>query len=137
MRQFIRHPTDVPITYHLAESTDGHRDRLRNIGEGGLCFSSQHPIAPGTRIGIEIPISEPAFEAEGTVVWCRSSATRNGVEVGVRFDGVQTAYAVRLVEQVCQIEHYRKEIERLEGRVLSSEEAALECVERYAAQFPH
>jgi hypothetical protein len=34
------------------------------------------------------------------------------------------------------IEHYRKEVERLEGRALTSQEAAGEWISKYAGDFP-
>ena len=40
-----------------------------------------------------------------------------------------------MVEQVCQIEHYRREVLRVEGRVLDAESAAVEWIGRYAAEF--
>jgi hypothetical protein len=36
---------------------------------------------------------------------------------------------------VCHIENYKKEIYQTEGRVLSPEEAAMEWINKYAAQF--
>ncbi|MBK1718569.1 PilZ domain-containing protein [Thiocystis violacea] len=133
-RRFLRHPSDVPISYSLREVVANKSDYLRNIGEGGLCFSSRLAIHPGTRIHIEIPIAEPVFKAEGIVAWCRPSDSV--FEVGVRFDGVEAQYGIRMVEQVCHIEHYRQEILKTEGRSLSAEEAALEWIQKYAARFP-
>jgi hypothetical protein len=134
MRQYLRHPSDIPIAYHVDAVVASGTDHLRNISQGGLCFNARSPIAPGSSIHVEIPIAEPVFEADGIVVWCRSSD--GNFEVGVRFDGVEADYSVRMVEQVCHIEHYRQETLRSEGRVLTGEEAAMEWIERNAAQFP-
>ncbi|MBL8423886.1 MAG: hypothetical protein JNK06_10380 [Candidatus Accumulibacter phosphatis] len=41
-----------------------------------------------------------------------------------------------MVEQVCQIEHYRREVRRRERRELDAEAAAQEWIARYADQFP-
>ena len=133
-RQFLRHPSDVPISYRLRELVSNQSDYLRNIGEGGLCFVSRIPISPGMRIHVEIPIAEPVFEADGVVVWCH--AKNSSYEVGVRFEGIEAEYGLRMVEQVCHIEHYRQEVLRRDGRALSSEEAALEWIQKYAARFP-
>ena len=134
MRQYLRHPSDIPIAYRVDAVAASGTDHLRNVSPGGLCFKSRSDITPGSSIHVEIPIAEPVFEADGIVVWCRSS---NGdFEVGVRFDGVDTDYSVRMVEQVCHIEHYRRETLRSEGRVLTGEEAAVEWIEKNAAQFP-
>ncbi|MBK1722292.1 PilZ domain-containing protein [Thiocystis violacea] len=138
-RQFLRHPSDVPISYSLREVVSSQSDYLRNIGAGGLCFTSRIPISPGTNIHIEIPIAEPVFEADGIVVWCQSSEqvyTDQAYEVGVRFNGVEAEYSIRMVEQVCHIEQYRQDVLKEEGRSLTSEEAALEWIQKYAARFP-
>jgi hypothetical protein len=133
-RRFLRHPADVPIRYSLREVISDEHDYLRNIGEGGLCFSSRLAIQPGTPIHIQIPIADPVFEADGIVAWCHR---QGGVfEVGVRFEGVEARYGVRMIEQVCHIEHYRREILKREGRSLNSEEAALEWIQKYADRFP-
>lgn len=133
-RQFLRHPSDVPICYSLREVVSSQSDYLRNIGEGGLCFTSRIAISPGTSIHIEIPIAQPVFEADGVVVWCQSAGP--AYEVGVRFEGVEAEYGIRMVEQVCHIEHYRRGVLEREGRSLTSEEAALEWIQKYAARFP-
>lgn len=134
MRLYLRHPTDIPLCYRLGEVIASRSDYLRNIGHGGLCFSSRIAIAPGSCIHIEIPIGEPVFEADGVVAWCH--ATGGDFEVGVRFEGVETDYSVRMVEQVCQIEHYRHEILKTEGRALTGEQAAMEWIQQSAARFP-
>jgi len=44
-------------------------------------------------------------------------------------------HAMRMIEQACHIEHYRK-VWSEKGRQLSAEEAAKEWIEQYAAAFP-
>jgi Tfp pilus assembly protein PilZ len=138
MRRYIRHPSGVPIKFSVA-NTHGEDDSfrafaLRDVSEGGLCFCSQHPIAPGSTITIEIPIESPPFEAKGQVAWCRPEG--NGYAVGVQFNDDFTRFSVRMVEQVCYIERYRAEVLDKEGRELTSDEAAQEWVERFAGEFP-
>ena len=134
IRRFLRHPSDVPIRYSLREVIADERDYLRNIGEGGLCFSSRLAIQPGTGIHIQIPIVDPVFEVDGIVAWCHHHGAV--FEVGVRFEGIEDRYGVRMVEQVCHIEHYRHEVRAREGRSMTSEEAALEWIQKYADRFP-
>lgn len=134
MRQYLRHPSDVPIAYRLGEIVADRGLYLRNIGKGGLCFLCRAAIAPGAGIHVEIPVAEPVFKADGVVVWCEPTA--DCYEVGVRFEGLDAEYGLRMVEQICQIEHYRHEIFKSEGRVLNSEAAALEWIEKFAARFP-
>jgi hypothetical protein len=91
-------------------------------------------LTVGARVVLTIPIVQPAFRAAGSVVWCRRDG--RDYEVGIRFQEAADVFAARMVEQICQIEHYRQEVLRSEGRVLDGEEAALEWIARYAAQFP-
>ena len=67
-------------------------------------------------------------------MWCRP--TPQGYDVGVAFDEAATLFAVRMVEQLCRIEEYRRRVAEEEGRQLSSEQAAEEWIRRYAASFP-
>ena len=42
-----------------------------------------------------------------------------------------------MVEQVCNIENYRRDVEQREGRKLTTEEAAKEWIKRDASSFPN
>ncbi|RNE90399.1 PilZ domain-containing protein [Marichromatium sp. AB31] len=134
MRRFLRHPSDIPIHYRLPNRNRRRRNRLCNIGQGGLCFLSCRRLPVGESIQVEIPVAQPPFRAEGVVVWCRP---RRGLfEVGVHFATDETSYQLRMVEQVCRIEHYRRRVRITQGRELSSEQAAEEWIRRHAADFP-
>lgn len=133
MRRFIRHPSDVPIKFSQNVPIE-HADRLKNISNGGLCFMSKTPLQMGSNIHIEINIKKFPFEADGTVAWCKHEG--DGYAVGVSFGDNSTQYSVRMIEQICYIEHYRSEILVSQGRKLTSDEAAQEWVEKYAAKFP-
>ena len=134
MRQFIRHPTDMPIKYDIGDVAVNKKEYLNNISHGGLSFRSNIYIEPGSVIDIRIPIRKPVFKAKGIVVWCRKND--GYYEVGVEFEEGKTEYGVRMVEQVCYIEHYKKEIWEKEGRKLSGTEAAAEWIKKYAKDFP-
>ncbi len=140
MRRFIRHPSDMPIDFQINEHEPPVARKIRDVSQGGLCFNADRPMQRGAHIRIHIPISLPIgneqrpFEAEGVVAWCRKEG--DSYAVGVQFDDQSTQFGVRMVEQVCHIEHYRYDVLQEEGRELSSEEAAREWVERYAAEFP-
>ncbi len=41
-----------------------------------------------------------------------------------------------MLEQICYMEEYKKEILDKDGRVLTSEEAAIEWITKFAAEFP-
>ncbi len=134
MRKFIRHPTGMPIDYAVAGRMPRRREPLRNVGQGGLCFQSEASLDPGTRIHVTIPVREPPFEADATVVWSRMQ--RDHYEIGVKFEQRAARFALRMIEQICHIEQYRMEVLRRENRTLTREQAAQEWITKYANRFP-
>ncbi len=135
MRKYIRHPSNVPIHYTLADVVAHEKEYLKNISQGGLCFSANAPIEPGSSILIQIPIRDPMFEAVGIVVW--NHKTNSHYDVAVEFSDVKTGTRLRIVEEVCHIEKYKKDMLENEGRELTSEEAAIEWIQKYVKDFPH
>jgi len=80
---------------------------------------------------LRFPYLKPAFEAPAArVAWCQNEGGQ--YTVGVQFLESEEAFRVRLVEQICHIENYRREVAQGEGRELTSEEAALEWISRFA-----
>lgn len=136
MRKFIRHPTDIPIKYSTQNSSDIGIDNLRNISIGGLCFNSSVELEENTQMAISIPLIKPAFRAKGIVVWCRNAVDGEGYDVGVKFFDEDSEHKAWLVEKICQIEHYRKEVFHKEGRIIGPEEAAQEWISKYAEDLP-
>jgi Tfp pilus assembly protein PilZ len=134
-RQFIRHPSDIPITWSFADVAVKGTEYLRNISEGGLAFLSVSEIAEGVLVDINIPVVHPQVSMKGVVVWCRPES-EGRFEVGVRFVDESNRFRMRMVEQICHIEIFKKEIQEKEGRTVSGEEAALEWIHRFAKDFP-
>jgi hypothetical protein len=132
LRQFIRHPSSIPISYRLGRRQ--HTRSARDVSQGGLCFSSQEPADVGERIFVEINCGKPGFSAEGIVRWCSREGRKYLIGVGFRDKAVR--YAMRMVEQVCHIEDYRRRLEAETGRKLSTEQAAFRWIAENAAEFP-
>lgn len=137
VRAFMRHPADIPIEIDAELSTHRVGWLMRDVGAGGLAFASDHPLAVGLLVHVRIALVRPPFETRGRVVWCRSSARH--FAVGLQFISAEDAFAARMVEQICHIEHYRHDVLRRDGRQIDAEEAAFEWVSKYAADFarPH
>ena len=134
MRRFIRHPADIPIEANAVGQLSHAIHNTSNLSIGGLAFRCDREFLPGDMVAIRIPVVFPPFQVEARVAWCKA---RDGQpELGVEFMDSDDAYMARMVEQVCHIENYKKEIFRTEGRVLSPDEAALEWINKYAARFP-
>lgn len=133
LRQFIRHPSDIPIQVELESVVSSRQEYLHNISAGGLCFRSRIALPPGTIIRIRIPLVRPIFQCSGRVVWCEPNGDE--YDVGVQFEAATAAFRLRMVEQICHIEQYKREAAR-EGRILTSEVAAMEWISKFAADFP-
>jgi hypothetical protein len=133
MRSFIRHPTDIPIEIRLADQSC-KRESLRNVSRGGLCFKYPEAAPVGSTIIVRIALTLPPFEACCQVTWCQADG--NAWQVGVEFLDQDDLFRARMVEQICHIELYRRTVRKSEGRAMSSHEAAIEWIERYADAFP-
>ncbi len=106
-RKFARIPKQVPINvkklaYPLPEGP-GKRGAGKNIGENGICFSTQTPYEPKTMLSLEIKLTgwqhhkktvssklDPlAATAPLTVIaevmWLKKLSGGRGYEVGVKF----------------------------------------------------
>jgi hypothetical protein len=135
MREFIRHPADVPIQIQSALDGGFENRCTQNVSFGGLAFSSATAIEPETFITLRLPYLQPLFEvAAARVAWCRNEGDQ--YVIGVQFPDSEDAFRVRMVEQLLHIERYRREVEEREGRELSTEDAARDWISRYASSFP-
>ncbi len=134
MRKYIRHPTNIPIEYKISGETFETRENAQNISIGGICFCVDTFLVPETILIIKIPTVDPNFEVAGKVVWCLN---RKGlIEVGVEFIEAKDAFRARLIEQICFIKSYQKEVLEKEGRELNDEDAATEWTRKFAKKFP-
>lgn len=137
-RAHERHTADMPIEVRLQDIVTHRTEYLSEISFGGLSFRSRAPLAEGTPVDIRIPLVRPVFHAAGRVVWCRPSAADAAVyDVGVEFIGAKDNFRVRMLEQVCHIENFKKELAAQTGRPVTGEQAAIEWIRLYADKFPH
>ena len=143
VRDFIRHPVDIPIELIPVNSTDSAPvsnegdmkiERMENVSFGGLMFQSSIPYSPNEIMLVKINSISPSFEAYAVVTWCRKSGRH--YLVGLEFTEEDSEFKIRMVEQVCHIMHYRNKVLETEGRVLGDEEAAEEWIKHYADKFP-
>ena len=136
MREFIRHPATIPISLQTIGDEDFDTDTLTNVSLGGISCVSEKPMELGSEVMIKFDYIDPDFSIVGSVTRCEPAGDH--YEVGVEFlSNDQENFRIRMVEQVCHIEHYKNEVLKEEGRDLSSEEAALEWIQKYAHRFPY
>ncbi|MBW3552679.1 MAG: PilZ domain-containing protein [Gemmatimonadetes bacterium] len=133
-REFLRHTVDVPLEVERVGDSEPLTEQGINVSYGGLAFLSTVCPEVGEILRIRIPTVEPPFDGRARVAWCRPESGK--FLVGVQFLDSAVAYQSRMVQQVCAIESYRKEIARREGRVLTTQDAAAEWIARYAGRFP-
>ena len=134
MREYIRHPSNIPLEVKIADHAERQSEYLNNVSLGGLSFHSAHKLEAGARITIRIPLLRDFIQVSGEVVWCNKLG--DAYEVGVAFQDKEEAFRTRMVEQICHIEQYRNEVWQREHRQLTSEQAAAEWIKKYANTFP-
>ena len=133
-RRYIRHPSELPIRYSFAPTRCARASRLKDLGRGGIRFQSDESVKPGTAMKVIIPVLDADHELHGWAAWSRRVGDQ--FETGMAFATEEDAFLARMVEQVCHIEAYRRRVRVREGRRLSSEGAAKEWIEKFAAEFP-
>ncbi|HUH12148.1 MAG TPA: PilZ domain-containing protein [Longimicrobiales bacterium] len=133
-RKFIRHTAHVPLEVEQVGGSAAATERSVNVSHGGLAFLSATCPVVGDVVRVRIPTVDPPFEGRARVAWCRPEDDE--FLVGVQFLDAADAFRSRMVQQVCSIENYRKEVEERAGRVLTPAEAAAEWISRYAGRFP-
>ncbi|QRY77020.1 PilZ domain-containing protein [Pseudomonas sp. PDNC002] len=134
MRQFLRHPCDLPVELVIRKQTFLPRQRLHNISLGGVACNSPRGFRRGTSIELRIPLLGDAARYAGIVAWSRKQ--NSDYRVGIAFIDEDTLFRARMIEQVCQIEHYRRQRALVEGDELPIGDLALEWIAQNAADFP-
>lgn len=134
MRNYLRHPSDIPIQYVEDNQHGPVSHTMNDVGYGGLSFNSSKALTEGMQLHICIDTVSPVFEAKGVVVWCKPEGDE--FVIGMEFANKEDIFLARMVEQICHIEHYKKEMLIKEGRKLSSKQAASEWISKFARMFP-
>jgi len=132
-RQFVRHPSSIPIEVRLlsggCESTE-----VSDISLGGLSFVFHWSIACGVEVAVRVPGLAEHIDLSGRVV--RFEQDGENWLIGIVFEGRDAVFRMRMVQQICHIEDYRRRVMEIDGREISGEAVAEEWVALYAANFP-
>lgn len=134
MRHYTRYKANLPISVTFIRSRGSLAERLKDVSVSGLCVTLSKDPGIGSQLLISIPYLTPPFQTEVEVVW--SIAEPGHYNVGLRLLNQDDLFSVRMVEQVCHIEHYRRQLLEKEGRQLTAEQAAREWIDKYSAAFP-
>ena len=135
IRRHVRHVTGIPVEVNLEyhQNYQASEDTITNVSIGGLCFIANDRLDIHESIQVRFPLLDENTSIDGNVVWCNK--TMRGYEVGLEFDDPEEVERLKMIEQICQIENFRRELEQRHGRRFSSEQAAREWVSRYAGDF--
>jgi len=133
MRRFLRHPSDLPVELVLRKHNFLPRQRLHNISLGGVACNSTRGFRKGTAIELRIPLLGEQASCPGVVAWCRKQP--DDYLVGICFTDEESLFRARMVEQVCQIEAYRKQREAESGETQPIEQIAEEWIAQHATEF--
>lgn len=134
MRHFLRHPSDMPVELIQRRQAFLPHQRLNNISLGGVACNSPKGFRKGTAVELRIPLLGEQARYPGVVAWCRRQT--DNYLVGVAFIDEDTLFRARMVEQICQIEHYRRQREQQSGEPLEVEKVAREWIALHAENFP-
>lgn len=126
---YIQHPADTPLRLVVRPAPAPARAPLPL----GLICNTLDAFSAGTLVEIASPRLAPHMSGTGQIVWCRRE--RDAYQVGVAFYSAQDLYSIRMLEQLCHIEHYRQLLSD-DGKPVSRETAAREWIEKFAAHFP-
>jgi hypothetical protein len=133
MRRFLRHPSDMPVELILRKKTSLPQQRLHDISLGGVACNSSRRFRRGTEIEIRIPLLGDQAHYCGVVAWCHKLP--DDYLLGISFIDEDTLFRARMVEQVCQIEHYRQQRELALGKPLATEAVADDWIAEHSADF--
>lgn len=137
IRRHIRHVTGIPIQvkldYASTDFNNSSEDTITNVSLGGLAFIADDRLDINESIQVRFPILGNQTALCGKVIWCEKS--KHGYEIGLEFDDAEEVQRLKMIDQISEIEHYRQRKEAIEGRPMSSEQAAREWVKQYAGDF--
>jgi len=133
MRKNERYFSDIPIEFETGNIKKPEESFLNDFSKGGLSFNSKKPLKQDTILMIGIPLIHSVFKIESSVIWCKK--VKGGFHIGVKFKDFNRKFQVEMIEQICCIEHYKKEVFAKEGRILSTKDAAFEWIDKFARDF--
>lgn len=131
--RFFRHPSDMPVKVIRRKQGSLPRHWLHSVSRSGLACFALRSYRFGCSVELQIPVLGEQARYPGVVIWCHK--VQQGYLTGVAFLDEETQFRARMTEQICQIEHYRRQRERELGERLPIESVAQEWVTQHAAEF--
>lgn len=99
---FIEHSTSHPLVLRKRPRSANPLDIDQICGLIGVSFFSEQHVAAGTKVVLEIPVSDDLHRFDGTVVFVRE--LERAFEIGVWLDRAEDTDRLRIVEEICLLE---------------------------------
>ncbi len=134
MRRFLRHSSNLPVELRLRRHSPSANQRLDNISLGGAACHSNHALPQGTPVILHFPLLDEQLAYPGQVAWCTKQSEH--YLLGVAFSEHAPELRTRMVEEICNLERYRKHREQQAGQPLPLELIAEEWRKQRLGIFP-
>ncbi|TPE50870.1 PilZ domain-containing protein [Maribrevibacterium harenarium] len=131
--EFVAHPKDLPLELTLIEKQVFPTPQAPREGFVGITCLAAEAYLPGDCVRVALAEIDPNFCVTGRIVWCDKE--QEEYRIAIEFPIQDECYCVRMIEQLSQIEHYRRQAKH-QGRRLNYNEAAAEWIQKFAASFP-
>ncbi|MCO4785551.1 PilZ domain-containing protein [Marinomonas atlantica] len=131
--EFVAHPKDLPLDIQIIEDQSFPTVGTDRLGFVGITYLAPYAFHAGTSVRITLQEIDPHFCVAGRIVWCDKE--QDEYRIAIEFPNNEDCYSVRMIEQLSQIEHYRRQAKH-QGRRLNYNEAAAEWIQQFAASFP-
>ena len=138
IRRHVRHVTGMPIRitldYAPHDCKEAIDDSITNVSLGGMSFIAEYRFYIQQTLQVCFPILNDKTTLRCKVIWCQKAS--RGYIVGLEFDEAAEVQRLKTIDQISDIENYRRRKEEIEGRPIGSEQAAREWIRQYADHFP-
>lgn len=130
----IHHPEQVPVEIQTLGYSEAYPAPPVSGCQGELAVHCASKFRVGAVVELYVPQLDSSIRLHGYVIWFHKAG--QGYLIGISFKGENEAFRMRMIEQLCHIEAYRKDVAAKQGRILTREEAAAEWIARYSEDFP-
>ncbi len=133
MNRTIIHPPVIPVTVKIANNPDPVKKPVKKKDRIRLLVNTENSFEPKSIVRVNYPVTDKDFIVTGTVIKCEEDKSRYNVVI--EFSDPDNICRVRMVEQICRIELYKRQVLKNEGRSITKTQAALEWIDKYAKDF--
>ena len=143
-RAIPRHAIELPIKYRVLgkskeatkpQPSEDQTYKTKNISDSGLLFLSSEYFKMGTLLELTLPLRDKVFTLEGRVVHSSEDSATRLFRTGIYFASASSVFKVKLVDQIHQIDEYRRSLSIKEGRPVTEEEAAHQWIKEHSVEF--